>query len=124
MRVKQSYVSPDGYNLGLKVNGVRMNGTNIRRYPARREVLESMNFIWSDNEYKWRICQEALIRYKAQHGDIDVPQDYVDTEHPTIENYRLGNILYRVQQRLFRRLYLEPGAPRMAQGHGLQTQHV
>lgn len=98
MRVKQTYVSPDGYKLGHQVHGVRMNGTNIHKYPARREVLESMNFIWSDNEYKWRICQEALIRYKAQHGE---PQDYVDTEHPTIQNYRLGNILYRVRRGTF-----------------------
>ena len=99
--IRQDHVCDDGYKLGIKVHGIRNKGSLVGHCPERRELLNSLGFIWSTNENSWEKCKEALERYKIKNKHLDVKQDFIDTDNPTDPEYRLGLCVYRIRRGTF-----------------------
>jgi hypothetical protein len=90
-RVRQDYVTPDGYRLGSKVNIARSRGTVPDHI---RQALDDLGMIWDTRDLHWQSLYSACLAYREKHGDLDVSADYVD-----IGGFRLGARLKAVRQR-------------------------
>jgi hypothetical protein len=42
--------------------------------PTRKQRLDELGFIWAPHSYAWETMFTELRRYRAQHGDCNVPQ--------------------------------------------------
>ncbi|MFJ5635087.1 Helicase associated domain protein [Streptomyces goshikiensis] len=81
--VPQSYQSPDGYNLGTKVNSARQR---LHQIPAGyRAELDDLGMIWDTRHLRWQEFFNACLEYKNRHGHLKVPSTYVSDN-----GYRLG----------------------------------
>lgn len=81
LNVPSNYVTPSGARLGAWINRQRMiragkkSGTLSEQ---RVRALDALGMSWTDlGETRWERNFAALCAYYEQHGDIDVPQDYV-----------------------------------------------
>ncbi len=86
--VKVSYVTEDGFRLGIWLNNVRqyrLNGSRILS-GRRQEQLEQIGMIWDKFTYKWERGYEAARKYFEQNGNLEVPTHFV-----TEDGLRLGN---------------------------------
>lgn len=86
--VKVSYVTEDGFRLGIWLNNVRqyrLNGSRILS-GRRQEQLEQIGMIWDKFTYKWERGYEAAQKYFEQNGNLEVPTHFV-----TEDGLRLGN---------------------------------
>lgn len=86
--VKGSYVTADGFRLGIWLNNIRQyrqNGSRILNGTRQRQ-LEQIGMIWDKLTYKWERGYEAAWQYYAVHGDLEVPAGYV-----TEDGFRLGS---------------------------------
>jgi hypothetical protein len=64
--------------LGSIVSTIRSQGIYLSDdKPERKEWLDEIGFVWDDLERRWDIAQTALTVYKAEHGDLLVPQSFV-----------------------------------------------
>ena len=86
--VKGSYVTEDGFRLGLWLNNIRQYGRNgsCLLSGARRRQMEQIGMIWDKLFYKWEQGYEAARQYYERYGNLDVPSGY-ETEN----GFRLGN---------------------------------
>ena len=76
--VKGSYVTEDGFRLGMWLNNIRQyraNGSRILS-GARQRQLEQIGMIWDRLTYKWERGYEAARQYYERHGNLDVPSGY------------------------------------------------
>lgn len=80
--VPRRYRTAEGYALGnwiLTQRRVRDGSRYGKLDEHRIALLDSIGMVWDDaHELSWKQYYEALCRYKAQHGDIDIKSDYVD----------------------------------------------
>lgn len=86
--VKVSYVTEDGFRLGIWLNNLRqyrLSGSRILS-GQRQKQLEQIGMIWDKFTYKWERGYEAAGQYFLQHGNLDVPANFV-----TEDGLRLGN---------------------------------
>jgi superfamily II DNA or RNA helicase len=93
--VKASYVTEEGFRLGMWLNNIRQyrqNGSRILSGQRQRQ-LEQIGMIWDKLSYKWERGYEAARRYYERHGNISVPAGYT-----TEEGFRLGNWLIAQRQ--------------------------
>lgn len=76
---------------GPKVNGLDLGRwiAQLRAYrksniqcayltPERIEALDSIGMVWGVSDYLWERNFAAAVEYHRQHGDLEVPVDYVD----------------------------------------------
>ena len=83
-----SYVTEDGFRLGIWLNNVRqyrLNGSRILS-GRRQEQLEQIGMIWDKFTYKWERGYEAAQKYFEQNGNLEVPTHFVKED-----GLRLGN---------------------------------
>eukprot|EP00904_Undaria_pinnatifida_P002118 jgi/Undpi1/11907/HiC_scaffold_4.g01606.m1 len=80
--VPSSFVVPEeepwplccqGMRLGAKVAGVRNQSLYVRADVARWYQLDAMGFVWDLSDAPFRQVFDALVEYKAQHGNLHVP---------------------------------------------------
>ncbi len=86
--VKVSYVTEDGFRLGIWLNNIRqyrLNGSRVLS-GQRQKQLEQIGMIWDKFTYKWERGYEAAMQYFQQNGNLDVPAGFV-----TKDGFRLGN---------------------------------
>ncbi len=93
----QSYVSPDGFRLGVWLNGQRQSWDTITE--DRRLLLNTLGVtsaprdVWRQSTWETGIAH--LARYVEGHGHASPPQKYVDPD----DGYRLGAWVCGVRQR-------------------------
>ena len=91
--VDYAYINENGFPLGkwLKrhtaVNG-QSGRTSIKVTPERKAKLDKLGFKWDKGD-SWNKHIAACIEYKREHGNLDVPQQYV-----TADGFWLGKWLY------------------------------
>ncbi len=84
LRVPQDYITPDGYRLGARVLGLRTGQLAVD--DQLRAVLDGLGMVWNRHDARFNDGLAAARRYHAKHGDLDVPQSYIDDT-----GYKLGN---------------------------------
>ena len=80
--VPTMYVSESGFPLGkwLKKHtevSKRTGKTAIRVTPERREKLNSLGMRWDTSENSWEKRYALAKAYYEQHGDLNIPGQYV-----------------------------------------------
>jgi len=84
--VSAKYVTPDGYKLGMWVNGQRNSKLKGELSQDRISRLESFpEWVWDAYQEKWEVGFAALTKYVQTHGDAKVPG-----AHITPQGYGLG----------------------------------
>ena len=73
--------------------------------PARRERLDSIEFVWDPLDKKWEDMFAKLKEYRRQHGDCLVPKDY--KEDPSLGKWVVAQRRKRGELDLNRRERLE-----------------
>ena len=80
--VPNRYRTADGYALGYWLQTQRKvrQGNQYGKLDEHRiALLDSIGMVWEDKrELSWRQYYEALCRYQAQYGDIDIKSNYTD----------------------------------------------
>jgi superfamily II DNA or RNA helicase len=61
------------------------NGDTKRLNNERIEALNKINFEWGPDE-QWLVRFRDLVKYKEEHGDCDVPYNYIET----LKDFSLG----------------------------------
>ena len=85
--VSAKYVSPDGYKLGMWVNGQRNSKLRNELSQDRIDRLASLpDWVWDAYQEKWEVGFAALTEYVQTHGDSKVP-----LAHTTPQEYGLGS---------------------------------
>lgn len=86
--VKISYVTEDGFRLGVWLNNLRQYDRNGSRLLSgmHRKQLEQIGMIWDKLSYKWERGCEAAREYYEEFGHLDVPSGYI-----CADGFRLGN---------------------------------
>ena len=59
-----------------KKSGIRGNYLT----PGRIEALEAIRMVWDVPDYLWEQNYHAAVRYHREHGDLDVPYYYVNSD--------------------------------------------
>ena len=92
LRVPRRYRTEEGYALGNWIGtqrSVRAGRQYGRLPPERIARLDAIGMVWEDPyTAAWNRCYAALVRYRQEHGDLDVPADYV-----TADGLRLGGFV-------------------------------
>jgi hypothetical protein len=93
-----------GMNLGSIVTSIRSEGQYLSDdKPERKEWLDEMSFVWDDHERRWEVARTALTMYKEEHGDLNVPQEFViPSSAPWAEEtwgMNLGSIVNTIRSR-------------------------
>ena len=87
----KKYVTKSGVRLGAWLENQRAAYQEGTLTPDRIARLEAIGMEWDGrNERQWQEAYAAAKRYFAQHGDLNVPYDYV-----TPEGFRLGQWVVR-----------------------------
>lgn len=81
--VPYSFVTTDGYKLGLWVANQRSSVNEVS--VERKAKLSALGFVWDARESKWQEGYEHLKRYLATVGHCRVPQEFA-----TEDGFRLG----------------------------------
>ena len=93
--VKISYVTEDGFRLGIWLNNIRqyrLHGSRVLSGQRQRQ-LEQIGMIWDKLSFKWERGYEAAREYFGEKGDLNVASDFV-----TAKGFRLGNWLTAQRQ--------------------------
>ena len=78
--VPKNYKMEDGYPLGMKVSNIRQAYKAGRLSQDKIDRLNSMGFVWNTYEIGYDKVITELEKYKAENGDLLVPQIYVSED--------------------------------------------
>ena len=82
-RVPQSYVTPEGKNLGVWLNCQRLLYRQGRLEERKKELLLKLNVMWDpekDRRENWEKNYLLLCKYAKDHGRTFPPADYISEE--------------------------------------------
>ena len=121
LRAPRRYRTAEGYALGnwlATQRSVRAGRQYGRLTPERIAKLDAIGMVWEDPySASWERYHAALVRYRQEHGDLDVPADHV-----TAEGVRLGRFISNLRRaRSFgeRSVYLTGERVRQLDGLGM-----
>lgn len=84
LQPKALYVAEDGIDLGRWIAQIRVfrkNGIKSRFLsPERIEALNNIGMVWDVFDYIWEEYFAAAVKYHREHGDLNVPGKYVDSD--------------------------------------------
>lgn len=84
LKVAANYVDENGVNLGNWISQRRIwrkSGIKSRMLsPEKTEALDKIGMIWDVPNYIFEENYAAAVRYHREHGDLNVPHNYVDSE--------------------------------------------
>lgn len=100
LNVPSKYVTEIGEPLGRWLINQRylyLKGTLPEEH---QEKLESIGIIWKSNETKWSFMYKLATEYKKEHGNLNIPQNYITSDGKTLglwlqtqrNNYRDGKL--------------------------------
>ena len=79
-----SYVDSNGVHLGRWLSQIRVyNSSGVKSNfltEERATALEEIGMVWAVLDYLWEENYAAAVRYHREHGDLNVPNGYVDSE--------------------------------------------
>ena len=78
-------------NLGRWCGHIRSRKAKLRQ--DRREKLDSIKFVWNENDYFWNQSYKALCAYARRTGEANPPQRHKETvtvEHGKTKELKLG----------------------------------
>ena len=82
--IPSRYVTEDGFALGQLVTNIRTAKDYGRRstylIPEHEQMLTDLGFIWDKLDYTWEQNFLACMKYKLEHGHLDIPADAVSEE--------------------------------------------
>lgn len=93
--VKISYVTEDGFRLGIWLNNIRQyrqHGSRVLNSRRQRQ-LEQIGMIWDKLSFKWERGYQAARQYFKENGNLNVPADFV-----AADGFRLGSWLTAQRQ--------------------------
>jgi hypothetical protein len=97
-KVPQSYITPQGLNLGNWVGMQRGFKSKNNLNSDRLELLESLpGWSWNARRDKWEYCFEKLSEYIQKNGNAKVPFDHI-----TMDGTKLGVWVTGLRQRKLR----------------------
>ena len=70
---------PENQQLGTWLDGVRQSRKRGRLSPDRIARLEALGVAWDVRDTVWERMFQALVAFKARHGNCYVPQNYPDS---------------------------------------------
>ena len=79
LRVPRDYVTEDGYSLGKWTKAMRAAkvGTHKKPLTAKQiKQLEALGMFWNKNDELWENNYDIMRQYVAEHGDMNMPQNY------------------------------------------------
>ena len=79
LRVPESYVTPDGFALGVMVHSIRSQHHYVKGHPERLAWLQERGWVASERDAKWKDVQDYLQEYYDGPGEkkhLRVPQSY------------------------------------------------
>ncbi len=89
LNVPAQFVTDDGIKLGrwiANLRTARKNGFDSKYLTADRiRALDELGMNWNVSDWLWQRYYDACLDYRAAHGDLDVPADFV-----TEDGVRLG----------------------------------
>ena len=98
LAVRFDYVTPDGIALGNWITGLRSARKSGLRSsfltPERVAALDGLGMRWDVPDYLFERNYASALNYYRTHGDLDVPEKYVDEN-----GVRLGVWLSAMRQR-------------------------
>lgn len=78
MSLSQNYVSPDGFALGVWINGIRQSYKKGSLPEARIKSLEEIKgWAWDHLDATWNLMFEELVAFKDKKGNLQIPKDYL-----------------------------------------------
>lgn len=100
LNVPSKYVTESGKPLGrwlINQRALYLKGTLPEEH---QEKLESIGIIWKSNETKWSFMYKLATEYKKEHGNLNIPQNYITSDGKTLglwlqtqrNNYRDGKL--------------------------------
>ena len=100
LNVPSKYVTENGKPLGrwlINQRALYLKGTLPEEH---KEKLESIGIIWKSNETKWSFMYKLATEYKKEHGNLNIPQNYIASDGKTLglwlqtqrNNYRDGKL--------------------------------
>jgi superfamily II DNA or RNA helicase len=87
LRVPNNYVDPSGVRLGSWVANRRADYTVGRLAPERIATLDSLGMVWDSFADDFTRGIAALERFRAEHGHLRVPRNYVDPSGVTLGSW-------------------------------------
>lgn len=80
--VPQTYVSADGFNLGVWLNAIRFRHNNKKNlaHEKIRELEQLPNWSWNLNDTKWSKGLQALLDFVHKNGHCNVKQKFINEE--------------------------------------------
>ncbi|MFI6281630.1 Helicase associated domain protein [Streptomyces sp. NPDC050988] len=75
--VRRDFVTDSGLALGQWIQWVRQLHSTGRLSPARHAQLEEIGMVWDALDEYFTRRLEAAAKYRAEHGDLRVPRNYV-----------------------------------------------
>lgn len=93
--VKISYVTEDGFRLGIWLNNIRQYRQHGSRVldGRRQRQLEQIGMIWDKLSFKWERGYQAARQYYKENGNLNVPANFV-----AADGFRLGSWLTAQRQ--------------------------
>ena len=97
LRVPRRYKTAEGYTLGSWLatqRSVRTGRQYGRLSPEQITRLDRIGMVWEDQyTASWNRYYGALAQYHAEHGDLDIPADYVAED-----GLRLGDFISNLRR--------------------------
>lgn len=78
--VNVRFVTEDGFALGRWASNLRLAYKDGTLNKTRIEQLEEIGMIWDVREFRWNVAYRAAENYFIEHGNLDVPYDYLTSE--------------------------------------------
>ncbi len=73
-----AYVTPDGYKLGVFLRKCREKYVNGKLSETEQNRLDAIGMVWNKSRRNdWNDCFEMARAYFKEHGNLDIPPDYV-----------------------------------------------
>ena len=78
-----TYIDENGFDIGRWVRGQRTTRKNgVSQYGLTEERiarLDEIGMVWDVPDYLWEEGYAAAMLYHKEHGNLDVPQSYIDS---------------------------------------------
>ena len=98
LNVPSTYRTEDGYSLGTWIMTQRAVRKGLQRgilSSERIEKLDAIGMLWNVQERSdWDVCFAAAEAYAKEHGDLNVPKDYI-----TEDGIHLGAWICRIKEK-------------------------
>ena len=97
--VRLKYVTPDGKPLGGWIKQQRTNYQRKKLSKEQIEKLESIGMLWHARKDDWDSMYNLATNYYKEHGNLNVPKDYVTPEGEPLGNWIKKQRLYYYYKR-------------------------